>query len=123
MKISAQGLALIKEYEGFSAVPYLCPAGRKTVGYGHVICPGEEYDGGISQDKAEILLIQDVTKTAQAVNCLVKVAINQSQFDALVSFSYNIGTQTFEKSTLLRILNAENPGVAAQFARWVYING
>jgi len=125
MQTSEQGLALIRQSEGFSAHVYLCPAGKNTIGYGHVIADGEQYpDSGISEQDAETLLIQDVNATEQAINRLVTITINQNQFDALVAFTYNIGAGAFEKSTLLQLLNAgDSAGAAEQFSRWVYCNG
>ena len=122
MQTSEQGIALIKQCEGFSAKPYLCPAGKNTIGYGHVIRPGE-YFNIISEPDAEKLLMNDVKEPEQAINRLVTAEINQNQFDALVSFIYNVGAAAFENSTMLRLINAENPIASAQFDRWVYANG
>jgi lysozyme len=124
MKISEQGLALIRQYEGFSDTLYICPAGKPTIGYGHVVRSGEDFPGAISRDEAETLLQSDVTWAEQAVGRCVSVAIQQCQFDALVSFTYNVGAEALEKSLLLRQLNAQNPAMAAhEFSRWVYAAG
>lgn len=122
MKTSEQGLALIRKYEGFSSTPYRCPAGKLTIGYGHVILAGENFQP-LSEAKAEELLARDVASTEQAVSRLAAVPLRQNQFDALVSFAYNVGTEAFEKSTLLRYLNAGNPAAADEFNRWVYAKG
>ena len=125
MKLSEQGLALIMEFEGFCATSYLCPAGKPTIGYGHVILENEQFPAqGINQEDAKILLKQDVVMAGQAGTRFVTVPLQQHEFDALVSLVYNIGSYAFEKSSLLRILNAENRVLAAgQFTRWIYANG
>jgi lysozyme len=124
MKVSEQGLALIRRFEGFSPHIYLCPAGKPTIGYGHVIRKDEQVNPPIGQDEADKLLKNDVEIAEQAINRLVRTGLNQPQFDALVSFVYNIGIQAFEKSTLLRMLNRkEYQGAAQEFCRWVYVNG
>jgi len=124
MKISEQGLALLKQSEGFSATPYICPAGKSTIGYGHVIISGEEFTDSISKEQAETIIIQDVNTSEQAVSRLVKIPLNQNQFDALVVFVYNIGIEAFEKSTLLKDLNAGNiPAALLEWGRWVYGGG
>lgn len=123
--ISEQGIVLLKRFEGFSAKPYLCPAGKWTIGYGHVIGAGEKFPpGGLTEEEANQLLKQDVKMTENALNQLIKVDISQNQHDALVSLVYNIGIQAFEKSTLLKFLNQNNLEMAArQFGRWVYAGG
>lgn len=124
MHISDDGLALIKRFEGFSATPYLCPAGRRTIGYGHTIDKKEEFKGGLTHSMAESLLKQDVSRAEAAIARLVTVPLTQRQWDALVSLIYNIGTQAFEKSSLLMLLNQEDTERAAgEFKRWVYSKG
>ena len=121
MRISEQGLALIRQSEGFSAETYICPAGKTTIGYGHVVRPNERFPDGIDKEEAENILQQDVTETEQAVSRLATVELSQNQFDALVAFAYNIGVGAFEKSTLLRLLNDGDMAAAAgEFGRWVY---
>lgn len=123
--VTERGLALIRQYEGFSATPYICPAGLKTIGYGHVIKPSENFpEGGISQEMAEILLKQDVGPVETAILRFVTARLTQAQFDALGSLVYNIGIQAFEKSTLLRLLNTGQPEKAAlEFKKWVFCKG
>lgn len=117
-KTSQQGIDLIKKWEGFRAKAYLCPAQVWTIGYGHTgnVSPGQT----ISKVKAEELLRLDVERFERTVNEKVKVDLNQNQFDALVSFTYNIGSSAFTKSTLLRLLNQlKYQAAAMQFHRWV----
>lgn len=119
--MSEQGYALIRKFEGFAESMYLCPAGKPTIGYGHVIRSGEPMPQKISQDDAARLLVKDVKATEQAVCRLVEVGITQNQFDALVCLAYNIGVTAFANSTLLKLLNEGNMNAAAkQFLRWVY---
>ena len=109
MRISAVGLALIKQEERFMARRYLCPAGRPTIGYGHVILPGEEryHTATLTEAQASALLQQDVDKKYGAhVNARVHRDLAQQQFDALVSLCYNIGTGGFDKSSVLALANA-----------------
>ena len=122
MRISGQGIALIKEFEGYSPGVYLCPGEKATIGYGHALLPGEEHlKSGITRQQAEALLLQDVRFAEDAVNAQVRTTLSQNQFDALVSFVYNVGVTAFSHSTLLCLLN-ENAMVAAagQFSRWIY---
>jgi len=120
---SDRGLNLIRHYEGFSSKPYLCAGGRWTIGYGHVILPDETFTE-ITEDEAIVLLSRDVMEAEGAVDILVKVPLNQNQFDALVSFVYNLGSGNLKSSTLLKLLNASDyDGAAKQFDRWVYAGG
>lgn len=117
MKISETGLNLIKRFEGFRAEAYKCVAGVWTIGYGHT--NGVKKGMIIDELKAETFLMIDVQKCEYAINTLVKTELNQNQFDALVSFIYNIGTRTFAKSTMLKFLNVGHfPLAAGQFDRW-----
>ncbi len=124
MQFSEQGMALLKEFEGFSAQEYVCPAGKRTIGYGHVIGADEVFEqGGISYDEAEKLLKGDVSVAERAV-ARFEGGISQGQWDALVCFAFNIGAHAFENSTLYRFLLAgDTAGAAGQFDRWVYAGG
>lgn len=119
MNISSNGLDLIKEFEGCCLRAYICAAGVLTIGYGST---GPHVKSGmtISQKEAEELLLKDIAKREKGVSEMVKVNLNQGQFDALVSFSYNVGLNALKESTLLRLLNAgQNEGAASQFSLWV----
>lgn len=105
MKISQTGLDLIKQHESFSPTVYICPAGEPTIGYGHVVLPHESFTR-INEQDAEEILRKDVAIAERCVNNAVKVPITQEQFDALVSFVFNVGCAAFLKSTMLRKLNA-----------------
>lgn len=109
---------LIKEAEGLELKAYLCPAQVWTIGYGHT---GDDVWPGltITLPEAEALLTSDLERFEGYVNKHVKVALSQNQFDALVSFVYNVGAQAFIDSTLLKKLNAgDYEGAADQFPRW-----
>jgi lysozyme len=123
MNISDAALEHIKHYEGFSSVPYLCPAEVWTIGYGHTQGVNA-YTIPITKETAHEYLREDVRATENAILELVHVALNQSQYDALVSLIFNIGEGNFRRSTLLKKLNcADFEGAADEFLRWVYGGG
>ena len=117
-KTGPAGIDLIKQFEGQRLTAYQDIVGVWTIGYGHT---GPDVKPGlnITQQQAEQLLINDLARFARDVNDLVTVQINQNQFDALVSFAYNLGVGALQKSTLLRLLNAGSYQPAAdEFPRW-----
>jgi lysozyme len=119
MQLSAAGLALLKQSEGFRGNTYLDIAGVPTIGYGHRLLPGESYPNGITEAQAADLLVRDVTTAETAVGCLLRVSVTQGQFDALVDFVYNLGQGRLAESTLLKDLNAGQPDAAAlQLLLW-----
>lgn len=118
--ITQAGLDLIKKFEGFSPVVYSCPAGHPTIGYGHLIKACERFDC-INESEAEDLLREDVRVAEQAVQRLIDVPLSDGQFDALVSFTFNLGEGSLAKSTLRRKLNSgAYDEVPEQLMRWVY---
>ncbi|BEO21356.1 lysozyme (plasmid) [Serratia marcescens] len=122
MKISIKGLDLIKEFEGLRLQAYKCPADRWTIGYGHTAGVGP--DDIITEEQAILLLCQDVAASERAVNQYVHVPLTQNQFDALVSFVFNLGVGNFRTSTLLKKLNADDDdGAAQEFGRWIHAGG
>lgn len=126
MKISEKGIDLLKileEGKGFSSKSYVCPAGKRTIGYGHVILPGENIIEPITEEQAEDILEKDVLIAEEAVNKYVKIKLTQNQFDALVCFVFNIGKVNFKTSTLLKFINTELwDKIPSQFLRWVYVD-
>lgn len=117
MKISQDGLNLIKEFEGFHADAYLCPAGVWTIGYGHTGGVAERQS--VTKQEAEEYLKSDVAFAEDVVNEYVEVELTQHQFDALVCFVFNVGADAFRDSTLLRLLNqGQTEEAAEQFLRW-----
>lgn len=104
MEISQNGINLIKKYEGCRLDAYLCPSNVWTIGYGHTgsdVCKGRK----ITQAEADKLLKNDLLVHSNNVNKLVKVKLNQNQFDALVSLEFNIGYGNFCSSTILKLIN------------------
>jgi lysozyme len=123
MKTSQKGLDLIKKFEGFNDKEYICPAGKITIGYGHVILPNEYFQEPMTRLEGELLLKKDLISREESLNTLVKVNINQNQFDSLISLIYNIGIINFKQSTLLKFINDRLFNkVPEQFRRWKYVN-
>jgi lysozyme len=118
MHISDEGLELIKHFEGCELEAYKCAAGVWTIGYGHTkdIQEGDKW----SQDKADFMLWRELEEEYEKyVHDYVHVPLNQSQFDALVSWTYNLGPANLKASTMLKKLNnGEYEEVPAQMARW-----
>ncbi len=123
MVTSKNGINLIKQFEGLRLSAYRCSAGVWTIGYGSTsgVRPGMK----ITQAEAEQRLRADLSRFEQKLNKLVKVRLNQNEFDALVSFVFNIGITAFSNSTLLRLLNQGQArvDVADQLVRWDKVNG
>lgn len=120
--VSPRALELIKKFEGFKATPYICPGGKLTIGYGKVIKEGEYTS--ITKDQAESLLRSTVSSFEKSLQKYVKVPLTQNQYDALVSFIYNVGAGNFSKSTLLKLLNSgDYAGAADEFLKWVKSDG
>lgn len=118
--LSPRGLDLIQAFEGFSPTPYRCPAGVPTIGYGHVIGADESFDT-LSEEQALDLLRQDVQEAESAVCRLIHVPLASHQFDALVSFTFNVGAGALQRSTLRRQVNREeHDTVPSEFLRWVH---
>jgi lysozyme len=124
--VTQAGIDLIKQFEGFSSTVYICPAGYPTIGYGHVVKPQEreQFAGGITTEQAETLLRQDVQTAERAVLRLIKVPLTDGQFDALVSFTFNLGSGTLQRSTLRRRVNrGDHAAVPAELRKWVWAGG
>jgi lysozyme len=120
-KTSEGGKNLIKEFEGFRATAYICPAGVVTVGYGTTRIQSKSVQLGttITTDEADMLLEEDLKTFEDAINQNVRGEISQNQFDALVAFVYNVGAGNFKKSTLLKKINAGDFNQAAdEFLKW-----
>lgn len=124
MKPSPDCYALLKTFEqgphgGFAPEPYRCPAGYLTIGWGHVIKPGEAFPKPISAEQADALLEQDVAPAANWLSANIPVRLTQSMFDALTCFVFNIGAGAFAGSTLYSRLRAGLYAAAAdQFLVW-----
>jgi|SRR5579872_788964 len=118
MSLSPSGLAFIQRHEGYSATIYHDSAGYPTIGYGHLIKPGEDYSNGITREQASHLLAKDTKTAADAVNAKVVTSLTQPQFDALVDFTYNLGAAALSRSILLENLNSGTPVVLKNFTDW-----
>lgn len=117
MRTGRNGINLIKSFEGLRLHAYKCPAGVWTIGYGHTA--GVRAGDVIEEQKAEQLLVEDLAEFERVVNRECP-GIRQNQFDALVSFVFNVGTANFLRSTLLKCVkaNPENVNIRYELSRW-----
>ena len=117
MKISQEGLALIKRFEGCRLEAYKCSANVLTIGYGHT--GGVKETDTITQDEADKLLQEDVEQFEKYVDDNVTVELGQSQFDALVAWTFNLGVGNLRESTMLKKLNSEDyASDPSEMKRW-----
>lgn len=122
MEFSNNGIDILEKLEGFSAVPYRDVAGNLTVGYGTETTSNET----ITEDTALDLLVAKTNTIVDSINSMVTVPLNQNQFDALVIFAYNVGIGALQRSTLLKLVNAQMfINASDQFLAWdhVHIHG
>ncbi len=122
MKTSKEGIALIKKFEGCRLESYFCSAGVPTIGFGHTkdVQEGDTCTIG----EAEDMLREDLEWFEKGVSRMVEVPLEQNQFDALISWTFNLGTGALSSSTLLKVLNDENyGGVPEQIKRWNMAGG
>lgn len=124
MEVSELLLTTITEPdEAYRQFPYDDGFGNMTVGYGHLILPGEDFSAGLNQSDAVAILRADMAKAEAIVNREVKVALNQGEFDALCDAVFNMGN-FLKSSTLLKMLNAGDYADAEQqLQRWDYAGG
>jgi lysozyme len=125
-KISDEGIKMLKVLEGFRHEIYLDAAERKTIGYGHLIKKGElgGFEEGISKEQAEGLLRDDLEFVEKTLNKAIpfNVLLLQNMYDALCIFLFNIPSNLFLQSTMLKKLKEGNiSGAGLEFERWVYI--
>ena len=117
MNISKEGIALIKKFEGCELKAYRCPANVLTIGYG--VTKGVTEDMEITQQEADEMLAGELIEYTEYINNMVKVALNQNQFDGLTAWIYNLGPTNFKDSTLLRVLNEGRYNeVPQEIKRW-----
>lgn len=123
-KIGTKGLDLIKSFEGLKLKPYLCPANVPTVGYGSTFYENDKKvkltDPSITEQRASELLLDSLKGFERYVDSYCRDDINQNQFDALVSFCYNLGPANLKSSTLLKKanVNPNDPTIAQEFLKW-----
>ncbi|MCQ2232053.1 MAG: lysozyme [Paludibacteraceae bacterium] len=120
---SKKGKDLIKSFESLKLTSYLCPTGHWTIGWGHTANVREGQT--ITEKQAETLFLNDLKVFEDGVNRLVNKQLTQNQFDALVSFAFNLGLNNLKKSTLLKLVNENpnNPDIRTEFAKWRLGNG
>ena len=129
--LSTRGAAFIAHFEGFEPKLYNDPAGHCTIGCGHLVHHGpidgseeEEFRRGITRERALEILQRDAGSAADEISRSVKVDLTQAQFDALISFAFNVGNGAFRDSTLLKLLNDRDySSVPAQLKRWTKADG
>lgn len=123
MRTSQKGVDLIKHFEGFRSAPYQCQAKVWTIGYGHtkgVTALSES----VSKEEAEAILQSDLLKYERSVSNLITVPLTQNQFDALVSFTFNLGGGALQRSSLRQKLNRKDySGASVEFLKWVRAGG
>lgn len=138
MSITANGVSLLRKWEGMALTPYKDVGGRETVGFGHLMTRQERVDQAIflpvsrewvplrdfDEEAAERLLREDCHAFARAVYHFVKAPLNQNQRDALICFTFNVGTGALLRSSLLRRLNDGNfEAVPGEMMRWCRVDG
>lgn len=128
MEVSAEGIEFIKRHEAWRSRMYHDAGGKPTIGWGHLINVFSEADllsKQLSKEEGEAILRKDLKAAVHAVNYYLKVPVTQNQFDALVSFTFNVGGGAFKSSALLKKLNAgaEEQEIVAEFKRWVFASG
>lgn len=128
-KTGQAGIDLIKRFEGFRSKPYKCPAGVPTIGYGATFYPNKKKvtmaDPAISEEEATELLENMLVSFEQYVDSYAIDTLTQNQFDALVSFCYNLGPANLKASTLLKKvnLNPNDETIRAEFMKWTKAGG
>ena len=129
MKLNSKGYDLIVKHEGLSLKPYLCPAKIPTIGYGNTYYPNGKrvtlLGEPVKKEYALEIFKEIANRFAKAVSKLVVVPLNQNQFNALVSFAYNVGMANFQKSTLLKKVNKNKDDISIEleFNKWVFAKG
>lgn len=123
MRTSDSGIEFIKAQEGFRAEAYLCPSGVPTIGYGHTA--GVKEGQTCTDEQAEEWLREDLAAAERTVTECAGEELDQCQFDALVSFTFNVGAAALRRSTLLRKVKADpsDPSIRDEFGRWIYGGG
>ena len=129
IKTGSAGIDMIKHFEGFRSAPYKCPAGIPTIGYGATFYTNGKKvtmsDKSITETEAVALLKSMLVSFEKYVDSYCVDAINQNQFDALVSFCYNLGPSNLKSSTLIKKVNANpnDPAIRVEFMKWTKAGG
>lgn len=123
LKLSPEGAAFIARFEGFKATAYRCPAGKPTIGFGHVIRPGEYFEA-VGREQGMVLLRRDAEREAAPVARVLVGPLTSYQQDALISLAFNCGGPAIARSTLIKKLNAGLTSDASEeFLRWDKVKG
>jgi lysozyme len=128
MRISNAGLKIIKRFEGCRYHAYRCPANLLTVGFGHVLTYNKQSDEGLNRtytkSEVEDFLKNDLIRFERGVAMQLPVPLKQHEFDALVSFSFNVGLGTLQRSTIRQaILRGDKKLAAEKFLKYCYAAG
>jgi len=132
MNINQEGLDLIKSFEGLKLKAYLDAVRIPTIGYGTTIYPPSHLNGRavklgdeITKEEAELFLKYDVEQKAKKIKSFITKPLNDNQFSALVSFTYNLGEGAFKSSTLLKRINIDpnDPKIHDEFMKWINAGG
>jgi len=130
MKVSQNLINLLKSFEGCVLHSYLDVADVPTIGWGSTMYKNQAHvqmGETITQEEADDLLLWEISEKTSRVNSLIRVAINQNQYDAIVDFAYNVGTGGLQSSTLLKKVNANpsDPTIRDEFMKWskAHVNG
>lgn len=105
MRCNERGIEIIKKWEGFRPTSYLCLAKKRTIGYGHFIKPGEEFQEPMSREIAYALLLKDLREVEVCLDELIEVILTRNEFSALCCLVFNIGVYAFSHSPLVRNIN------------------
>ena len=121
---SSEGYNLIRTFEGYSPFIYKDAVGKPTIGFGHLITPQDKIKEPLLPPQAQELLESDVKLKEKDINRLIKTPLYSGQFDAVVSFTFNLGTGNLKKSTLLKKVNVpKHTEVPNEFHKWIYAGG
>jgi lysozyme len=128
MNINAGGLSIILVAEGFVAEPYRCPAGIASIGYGStILLNGRRVtmaSKAVTKDEGEALLRRHLDRVETDISKLIRIPLNENEFSALCSWTYNLGSGRLQSSTLRAKLNrGERLGAANEFPKWRWANG
>jgi lysozyme len=128
MNLSAEGLNLIKRFEGVRNRPYRCSAGLWTIGVGHLIGDGkllpESWNRIFTKEEIDALLIRDLSRFERGIRMYIKVSLRQHEFDALCSFAFNLGLGTLQRSTLRQKINKyDKEGAAKEILKYCRAGG
>ena len=128
MKLSAEGLNLIKQFEGVRSRPYRCPANLWTVGVGHLIGDGKSlpksYNRTFTEEEINAILIRDLSRFERGIRMYIKVPLRQCEYNSLCSFAFNLGLGTLQRSTLRQKINrGDKEGAAKEILKYCRAGG